>query len=429
MEEVRDAPGPHHGSQGPGDRVDLVRALQALPEREREVVVLRHYADLSERAVADLLGVSVGTVKSSSSRGLRRVRRRRATLAAAVAAAAVVVAVVATGVVTAGGRDRTTSPPAGTSAPVTGSTLPGPGWHPRHPELSGRTTIRTAEGTYAVSVARGIMTVAVTQHGVAAPPASAALLESGAVWRQVLGTAGQPVLVGVAPRAAEQVVYQPAGGGEMAPHRVATAPAGDFTAYVVELTRPPAADPVARDVGWLTHDAGLPTWTIGEAGTGSIGIALDMDGEVPSLLAPYDVTVTGPPRTTSRPREAVVSFTITFEQVLGGTARLELQGGAAAVGTSGRELRVEGPDPESAFGWASVPLAGGRTLVWGVLPQGVASVAVRTTGGAGVGTPVIGAESGLAGTPFAVLVAGTPEQVVGFDARLTRRQSGVGVLR
>jgi len=54
--------------------VDLVRALQALPEREREVVVLRHYADLSERAVADLLGVSVGTVKSSSSRGLRRLR-------------------------------------------------------------------------------------------------------------------------------------------------------------------------------------------------------------------------------------------------------------------------------------------------------------------------------------------------------------------
>ena len=36
--------------------------------------MLRHYADLSERAVADLLGVSVGTVKSSSSRGLQRLR-------------------------------------------------------------------------------------------------------------------------------------------------------------------------------------------------------------------------------------------------------------------------------------------------------------------------------------------------------------------
>lgn len=57
-----------------GTRLDLVRALQELPAREREVVVLRHYADLSERAVAELLGVSVGTVKSSSSRGLERLR-------------------------------------------------------------------------------------------------------------------------------------------------------------------------------------------------------------------------------------------------------------------------------------------------------------------------------------------------------------------
>jgi RNA polymerase sigma-70 factor (sigma-E family) len=72
VDEVRDEPGPPDGASG--DRVDLVRALQALPQREREVVVLRHYADLSERAVADLLGVSVGTVKSSSSRGLERLR-------------------------------------------------------------------------------------------------------------------------------------------------------------------------------------------------------------------------------------------------------------------------------------------------------------------------------------------------------------------
>ncbi len=55
-------------------RVDLVRALQELPRREREVVVLRHYADLSEQAVAELLGVSTGTVKSSASRGLQRLR-------------------------------------------------------------------------------------------------------------------------------------------------------------------------------------------------------------------------------------------------------------------------------------------------------------------------------------------------------------------
>jgi len=64
----------HLAGADPGDRVDLVRALQKLPAREREVVVLRHYADLSERTVAELLGVSIGTVKSSASRGLDRLR-------------------------------------------------------------------------------------------------------------------------------------------------------------------------------------------------------------------------------------------------------------------------------------------------------------------------------------------------------------------
>jgi RNA polymerase sigma-70 factor (sigma-E family) len=57
-----------------GDRVDLVRALQRLPRRERQCVVLRHYLDLSEQQAADALGVSVGTVKSSTSRGLAGLR-------------------------------------------------------------------------------------------------------------------------------------------------------------------------------------------------------------------------------------------------------------------------------------------------------------------------------------------------------------------
>lgn len=54
--------------------LDLIRALQALPRRERECVVLRHYLDLSERDTAQTLGVSVGTVKSSASRGLAALR-------------------------------------------------------------------------------------------------------------------------------------------------------------------------------------------------------------------------------------------------------------------------------------------------------------------------------------------------------------------
>lgn len=52
----------------------LSAALAQLPLRERQCVVLRHHADLSEREVADTLNVSTGTVKSSTSRGLARLR-------------------------------------------------------------------------------------------------------------------------------------------------------------------------------------------------------------------------------------------------------------------------------------------------------------------------------------------------------------------
>ncbi len=56
------------------DRDLVVRLLAALPEQQRRVVVLRYYTDLPERAVADLLNVSVGTVKSAASRGLATLR-------------------------------------------------------------------------------------------------------------------------------------------------------------------------------------------------------------------------------------------------------------------------------------------------------------------------------------------------------------------
>jgi RNA polymerase sigma-70 factor (sigma-E family) len=58
------------------ERVDLVRALRALPRRQREVVVLRYLADLPEAAVADHLGCSVGSVKTHASRGLAQLRTR-----------------------------------------------------------------------------------------------------------------------------------------------------------------------------------------------------------------------------------------------------------------------------------------------------------------------------------------------------------------
>src|SRR6478672_12676909 len=56
------------------DRDLVVRLLRALPEQQRTVVVLRYYTDLSEQATADVLGISVGAVKSAGSRGLASLR-------------------------------------------------------------------------------------------------------------------------------------------------------------------------------------------------------------------------------------------------------------------------------------------------------------------------------------------------------------------
>jgi RNA polymerase sigma-70 factor (sigma-E family) len=58
-----------------GERGDLVAALRKLPRRQREVVVMRYLADLSESDVAIALGCSVGSVKSNGSRGLAALRR------------------------------------------------------------------------------------------------------------------------------------------------------------------------------------------------------------------------------------------------------------------------------------------------------------------------------------------------------------------
>lgn len=56
------------------DRDRLRRALLTLPARQRAVVVLRHYEDMSEAEVARALGCSAGTVKSQCSRGLAKLR-------------------------------------------------------------------------------------------------------------------------------------------------------------------------------------------------------------------------------------------------------------------------------------------------------------------------------------------------------------------
>jgi RNA polymerase sigma-70 factor (ECF subfamily) len=83
------------------ERDAMWRHVRALPNRQRAVLVLRYYEDQSEADTARLLGVSVGTVKSQTSRALATlrerlaaegVRPRPATTPAPVAAATVAVA-------------------------------------------------------------------------------------------------------------------------------------------------------------------------------------------------------------------------------------------------------------------------------------------------------------------------------------------------
>lgn len=56
---------------------DLVAALADLPKGQRAVVVLRYFEDLTEAETADVLGVTVGTVKSQAARAMAALRSSR----------------------------------------------------------------------------------------------------------------------------------------------------------------------------------------------------------------------------------------------------------------------------------------------------------------------------------------------------------------
>ena len=73
---LRHAPRPAPEPFGPEESAiaavrdrDVVRALAKLPRRQREVLALRYFEDLSEAQTAQALGISVGAVKSAASRG------------------------------------------------------------------------------------------------------------------------------------------------------------------------------------------------------------------------------------------------------------------------------------------------------------------------------------------------------------------------
>jgi RNA polymerase sigma-70 factor (sigma-E family) len=71
LPELRSAP--DHAA-GAADRAVLVLALAGLTRRERAVIVLRFYQDLSEAQIGQALGMAPGTVKSTNLRALRKLR-------------------------------------------------------------------------------------------------------------------------------------------------------------------------------------------------------------------------------------------------------------------------------------------------------------------------------------------------------------------
>jgi RNA polymerase sigma-70 factor (sigma-E family) len=69
-----DMPSAEHGALALLERSSVVAALRLLPDRQREVVVLRFYADLSEAQIAAAMGITRGAVKSHSSRAMMALR-------------------------------------------------------------------------------------------------------------------------------------------------------------------------------------------------------------------------------------------------------------------------------------------------------------------------------------------------------------------
>ena len=69
-------PSAEHGAIIQLERSAVVAALRALPERQREALVLRYYGDLSEAQIASVMGISRGAVKSHTARAMAALRAR-----------------------------------------------------------------------------------------------------------------------------------------------------------------------------------------------------------------------------------------------------------------------------------------------------------------------------------------------------------------
>jgi RNA polymerase sigma-70 factor (ECF subfamily) len=65
----------HGSSNGQPETIGLREQIAALPERQRETLFLRYYADLDYRTIAQVLGIEVGTVSATLSAAHRTLRR------------------------------------------------------------------------------------------------------------------------------------------------------------------------------------------------------------------------------------------------------------------------------------------------------------------------------------------------------------------
>jgi RNA polymerase sigma-70 factor (sigma-E family) len=69
-----DEPSAEHGAFALLDRSAVIEALRTLPPRQREALVLRFYADMSEAQIADTMCISRGAVKSHTARAMQALR-------------------------------------------------------------------------------------------------------------------------------------------------------------------------------------------------------------------------------------------------------------------------------------------------------------------------------------------------------------------
>lgn len=73
-EEDRVGSSPEQSAIDHAEHDEMMRALASLSDKQREVLILRYYGDLSEAEIADALGISRGAVKTHAHRGLAHLR-------------------------------------------------------------------------------------------------------------------------------------------------------------------------------------------------------------------------------------------------------------------------------------------------------------------------------------------------------------------